>query len=92
VVKCHLCLADPPYGITQEAWEPQDLEAFTRDWSSRWAQCGADFIAVFWSQKWLFAGREWLDESLSNYRKTRGSRGMGIAPDGPGWHWRAEWE
>lgn len=68
VIPCHLLLADPPYGITNEPWEPDDLESFTRDWCSRWVKCGADFIAIFWSQGRLFEGRQWLDESLDGYR------------------------
>ena len=94
VVKCHLCLADPPYGITHEAWEPQDLEAFTRDWSSRWAQCGADFIAVFWSQKRLFEGRWWLDESLKGYAFQQllvWHASNNLAPMNPKW-FKQTWE
>jgi DNA modification methylase len=67
VVRCTLCIADPPYGITKEAWEPEDLETFTRDWSSRWAHCGADLLAIFWSQARLFDGRKWFDDSLAGY-------------------------
>jgi ParB-like chromosome segregation protein Spo0J len=68
VVKCDLLIVDPPYGISTQPWEPENLETFTRDWSSRWSRCGADFIAIFWSQGWLFDGRQWLDESLTGYR------------------------
>ena len=67
VVKCDLLLADPPYGISKEPWEPKDLEAFTRDWCGRWSRCDADFIAIFWSQAKLFDGRSWFDESLEGY-------------------------
>jgi ParB-like chromosome segregation protein Spo0J len=67
VVQCHLGLFDPPYGITRESWEPEDLESFTRGWSGPWAGCGADFIAIFWSQARLFEGRRWFDESLAGY-------------------------
>lgn len=68
VVKCDALIADPPYGITQEPWEPNDLETFTKTWCSRWAKCGADFIAIFWSQGKLLEGRSWFDESLEGYR------------------------
>jgi DNA modification methylase len=67
VTKCDLAVFDPPYGITREAWEPDDLETFTRAWSGRWAVCGADFLAIFWSQARLFEGRTWFDESLAGY-------------------------
>jgi DNA methylase/ParB-like nuclease domain len=67
-VKCHLLIADPPYGITNEPWEPDDLECFTRQWCRRWASCDADFIAVFWSQEMMWQGRQWIDESLTGYR------------------------
>ena len=68
IVKCDAVITDPPYGITGEPWEPDDLEAFTRDWCSRWCNCGADFFAVFWSQERLFDGRVWFDQSLRGYR------------------------
>ena len=67
VVKCTAVIADPPYGITTEPWEPEDLESFTCDWCSRWSKSGADFIAVFWSQARLFDGQAWFDESLNGY-------------------------
>ena len=28
IVKCHAVVADPPYGISQEPWEPRNLEAY----------------------------------------------------------------
>ncbi len=68
IVKCHAVVADPPYGISQEPWEPRNLEAYTRDWCSRWSKCGADFVAVFWSQEKLWEGRRWFDDSLRGYR------------------------
>ena len=67
VVECSLVIADPPDGMSQEEWEPRDLETFTRAWSRRWSKCGADFIAIFWSQDRLFQGRQWLDEALEGY-------------------------
>lgn len=67
VVRCGLLIADPPFGITQEAWEPEDVGAFTKDWCRRWATCGADFVAVFWYQGGLWAGRQWFDEALVGY-------------------------
>lgn len=68
VVECHAIVADPPYGISTENWEPDDLEAFTRDWCQRWSKCEADFIAIFWSQEKLWEGRRWFDGSLDGYR------------------------
>ena len=68
VVQCDLLIADPPYGITKEPWEPDDLETFTRKWCGRWSACGANFIAIFWSQEHLWPGRQWFDESLTGYK------------------------
>lgn len=68
VVPCDLLIADPPYGITNEPWEPDDLEAFTRKWCNKWSACGADFMAIFWSQENLWHGRHWFDESLPGYK------------------------
>jgi ParB-like chromosome segregation protein Spo0J len=67
VVRCDLLIADPPFGITDEPWEPKDVEGFNRDWSRRWASCGADFVAIFWCQPKLWEGRKWFDESLKGY-------------------------
>ena len=67
IIKCHLLLADPPYGITKEPWEPKDLEGFTRKWCNKWSACGADFLAIFWSQENLWQGRQWFDESLAGF-------------------------
>lgn len=67
VIPCDLLIADPPYGITKEPWEPDNLEAFTRKWCGKWSDCGADFIAIFWSQEHLWHGRQWFDKSLSGY-------------------------
>jgi DNA modification methylase len=67
VVQCDLLIADQPYGITDEPWEPENLESFTRDWASRWSSCGADFIAIFFSQEHVWKGKQWLDESLRGY-------------------------
>ena len=67
VVKCHLLIADQPYGITDEPWEPENLGEFTRKWASQWSSCGADFIAVFFSQDHMWEGRKWLDEVLKDY-------------------------
>ena len=50
VVRCDLLIVDPPFGITDEPWEPEDIETFTRDWCRRWAGCSADFVAIFWCQ------------------------------------------
>ena len=67
VVRCDLLIADPPFGITDETWEPEDVEGFNREWSQRWASCGADFVAIFWCQSKLWEGRRWFDESLRGY-------------------------
>ena len=67
VVRCDLLIADPPFGITDEPWEPKDVEGFNREWSRRWAACGADFVAIFWCQSKLWEGRKWFDESLKGY-------------------------
>jgi DNA modification methylase len=67
VIQCDLLIADPPYGITKERWEPDDLEGFTRKWCRKWSSCGADFLAIFWSQEHLWHGRKWFDEALSGY-------------------------
>ena len=67
VVRCDLLIADPPFGITDEPWEPNDVEGFNREWSRRWAACGADFVAIFWCQSKLWEGRQWFDESLKGY-------------------------
>lgn len=48
-----------------QPWEPDDFERFTREWS---ASCGANFIAVFFSQDHRWDGRKWLDESLKGYK------------------------
>ena len=67
VVRCHAVIADPPYGISREPWEPEDLEGFTREWCRRWSRCGADLVAIFWSQEKLTESRGWFDESLAGY-------------------------
>jgi hypothetical protein len=68
VVRCQLLLADPPHGITDQPREPDDLGAFTRGWCGRWSGCGADFVALFWSQARLWEGRDWSGQSLAGYR------------------------
>lgn len=67
VVACDALITDPPYGILDEPWEPEKLEAFTREWADRWNECGAKCALIFWSQRYLFDGREWFDESLRDY-------------------------
>jgi len=68
VVRCDLLIVDPPYGILDEVdWEPADIEQFTREWASKWAKCEADFVVVFFSQRHMWDGRRWLDESLAGY-------------------------
>jgi ParB-like chromosome segregation protein Spo0J len=68
VVRCSLLIADPPFGITTESWEPKDVEGFTREWCQRWSTCEADFIAIFWCQDRLWEAKHWFDESLNGYR------------------------
>ena len=58
VVRCDFLIADPPFGITDEPWEPEDVERFNREWSKKWASCGADFIAIFWCQDQHVGGQE----------------------------------
>ncbi len=67
VVPCAALITDPPYGVSSEAWD-QDIERTTRDWASRWNDCGAHFIATFVAQKHLFEARRWFDESFTNYQ------------------------
>ena len=67
VVPCAALLTDPPYGILDEPWEPKQLESFTREWCLRWSACGADTILIFWSQRYLWTGRQWFDQSLKGY-------------------------
>ncbi|HYW84781.1 MAG TPA: DNA methyltransferase, partial [Spirochaetia bacterium] len=67
VVRCDLLIVDPPFGITDEPWEPEDVEGFNRDWCKRWSKCGADFVAIFWCQGKIWEGRKWFDESLEGY-------------------------
>ena len=67
VVQCQALVTDPPYGILDEPWEPTQLEKFTREWAERWSQCGADLLAVFWSQRYLREGHKWLAESFDGY-------------------------
>jgi len=66
VIACDALITDPPYGILDEPWEPGKLEEFTREWATRWADCGAGLVAVFWSQRHLWGGRRWFDDSLTN--------------------------
>jgi len=67
VIKCNVLITDPPYGILNEEWEPDELEKFTREWLNRWNDCGADFFISFWSQRFLWDGKRWFDEELHNY-------------------------
>jgi DNA modification methylase len=67
IIPCALLLTDPPYGILDEPWEPAELKKFTLEWGHRWNDCGAEMLAVFWSQQFLFEGREWFDKAFSGY-------------------------
>jgi len=69
VVPCAALITDPPYGVLDGIdWEPTDLEAFTREWATRWRECQADTILIFWSQLYLWEGKRWFDASLSGYQ------------------------
>jgi hypothetical protein len=69
VIQCNALITDPPYGILKESWEPdsKSIETITREWASRWSDCGADFLLMFFSQRYLWEGRRWFDESLPDY-------------------------
>ena len=69
-VECDVLITDPPYGILREEWEPKDgdIEKMTRRWASKWGCCKAEFILVFFSQRFLFQGRRWFDESMPLYK------------------------
>jgi len=67
VVKCDVLITDPPYGILNEDWEPDDLESMTREWLTRWSKCGADLILSFFSQRYLWDAKNWFDECLDGY-------------------------
>ena len=69
VVPCAALITDPPYGVLDRInWEPDDLESFTREWATRWRECQAETIIIFWSQRYLWEGRGWFDESLTGYQ------------------------
>ena len=66
-----LMVTDPPYGILKnESWEPtaSELKTVTSLWASKWNYCRADFICTFWSQRYLWEGREWFDDSFKDYK------------------------
>ena len=65
--QCDALITDPPYGILDEEWEPGELAMFTRNWAAQWNDCGAKCAVIFWSQRYLWEGRRWFDEELSNY-------------------------
>jgi len=67
MIPCNAVITDPPYGILKETWEPDKLEKFTCNWLDKWNECGADFFLIFWSQRYLFQGKQWFDKFLSNY-------------------------
>lgn len=70
VIPCTALITDPPYGILTEKWEPGagGIEDLTRQWATKWNECGADFILSFFSQRFMWAGKTWFDESLLNYQ------------------------
>lgn len=67
VITCDALITDPPYGITGEPWEPENVEHFTRDWLSRWDTCGATWFVSFFSQAGLWGMRRWMDDELTAY-------------------------
>jgi hypothetical protein len=67
VIQCAALITDPPYGILDEPWEPNDLENFTCQWAARWNACNADTLSIFWSQRYLWEGRKWFDRMFTNY-------------------------
>lgn len=67
VVECDAVITDPPYGILTEEWEPDDIKAFTLEWAEKWNDSGANVFCVFFAQQYLFDGKQWFDEALSNY-------------------------
>lgn len=67
VVRCAVLVTDPPYGILDQEWEPDNLESATRDWLVRWNECGAELILSFFSQRYLWDAKAWFDECLANY-------------------------
>lgn len=67
VVPCAAVITDPPYGILDEPWEPEQIKEFTCEWLKRWDGCKADSFCIFWSQRHLWSGRLWLDDALFGY-------------------------
>lgn len=70
VVPCKALITDPPYSIGRWDWQPRtlaELEEFTRNWATRWNECGADFAIIWFSESYLWEARRWLSESLLNY-------------------------
>ena len=67
IIQCDAVITDPPYGILNEEWDKIELEKFTREWLSRWNECGADIFIATWSERHLFEGKKWFDNELTNY-------------------------
>ncbi len=67
-ISCDVIITDPPYGILQEAWEPKELKEFTFKWAAKWNRTEAEFIFVFWSQRYLFEGKKWFDSWFNSYK------------------------
>ena len=67
VEPCDALITDPPYGILDEDWEPKHLREFTSDWASSWNECDAHYVAVFFSQRWMWDARKWFDRAFSHY-------------------------
>jgi 16S rRNA G966 N2-methylase RsmD len=67
VISCDHLLVDPPYGVLEVEWDKVELESFTKRWATAWRESRAANIAVFWSEKYLWEGREWFDACLHGY-------------------------
>lgn len=75
--KFDLAIVDPPYGITDEDWDPKDkhkLLTDTRNWLNQVLLLlkPTGRIYVFWSRKYMFDLKPLFDEILNEYPLTFG--------------------
>ena len=75
--KFDLAIIDPPYGITDEDWDPKDkhkLLTDTRKWLNQILQIlkPTSRIYVFWSRKYMSELKPLFDEILNEYPITFG--------------------
>jgi len=75
--KFDLAIVDPPYGITDEDWDPKDkhkLLTDTRKWLNQILQIlkPTSRLYVFWSRKYMFELKPLFDEILNEYPITFG--------------------